>query len=69
MGMTGQTDMNVGPGTYKPEISLDRLKQKPCMTKIQPSIILKEGCYELVNNIKVLQPNYLKEEEKKMLMA
>jgi hypothetical protein len=39
------------------------------MTKIQHSIILKEGCYEIVNNIKVLQPNYMKEEDKKMLMV
>jgi hypothetical protein len=54
MGLTGQTDLNVGPGTYKPEISLDRLKAKPCMAKIRPSLILKEECYEVVNNIKVL---------------
>ncbi len=54
MGLTGQTDLNVGPGTYKPEISLDKLKAKPCMAKIRPSLILKEECYEVVNNIKVL---------------
>ena len=54
MGMIGQTDYKVGPGTYKPESSLERLKAKTCMTKIKPSTILKEGCYEVVNNIKVL---------------
>ena len=54
MGMTGQTDLNVGPGTYKPEASLDRLKAKPCMAKIAKAQIVKEECYEVVNNIKVL---------------
>ncbi len=67
MGMIGQTDFKVGPGTYKPETSLDRLKAKPCMAKMQPSVILREDCYEVVNNIKVLQPKYLKESERKML--
>lgn len=67
MGMIGQTNLNVGPGTYKSEISLDRLKAKPCMTKIKPSYILKDECYEFVNNIKVLQPRYLKESDRKML--
>ena len=68
MGLTGQTDLNVGPGTYKPEVSLDRLKAKPCMTKIAPSVIMDEGCYEMVNNIKVLQPRYMKTPERKQLL-
>ena len=68
MGMIGQTDFKVGPGTYKPETSLDRLKAKPCMAKIKPSVILREDCYEVVNNIKVLQPKYLKESERRMLI-
>ena len=37
------------------------------MAKIQPSIILKDGCYEMINNIKVLQPQYLKSVDKKIL--
>lgn len=37
------------------------------MAKIQPSIILKDGCYEMINNIKVLQPHYLKSVDKKIL--
>jgi hypothetical protein len=46
--------MSVGPGTYNSQLSFEKLKQRPCMTKIFPSNFLKEDCYEVVNNMKVL---------------
>ena len=34
------------------------------MAKIVSGVFLEEGCYEIVNNMKILQKNYLKNDVK-----
>jgi|LauGreDrversion4_2_1035121.scaffolds.fasta_scaffold215161_2 hypothetical protein len=34
------------------------------MAKIVSGVFLEEGCYEIVNNMKILQKNYLKNDDK-----
>ncbi len=53
----------MGPGTYNPHESFLVLKQRPCPTVIKKSsAFLKEECYEVVNNVKVFQPKYIRDE-------
>eukprot|EP00347_Sterkiella_histriomuscorum_P000517 403375544 len=61
-----RTGPAVGPGSYAIQESLKKLKQKPCMALFTQTQIVDEQYYELVNNIRVLQPKYLKSKERKV---
>ncbi|CDW85299.1 UNKNOWN [Stylonychia lemnae] len=64
--MASRTGPCVGPGSYGVGKAIQKLKQKPCMAKFSQTFIQDEDCYEIVNNIRVLQPKYLKGKDKKL---
>ncbi len=64
--MASRTASNVGPGSYKIADVIEKLKKKPCMAKLSQTYLLNEDRYEMVNNIRVFQPNYLRGKEKKI---
>ena len=64
--MAKRTGQSVGPGSYKIAEVIDMLKKKPCMAKLSKTFLKNEDRYEIVNNIRVLQPKYLRGPEKIM---
>ena len=58
---------NVGPGSYQVENRYNALKKRSFMAKIKQPSLQEEGCYDVINNTKVLQPKYLKKDQKKVL--
>jgi len=63
--MADRTPTSVGPGAYQVREATAKLKQKPCMVKLSHPVLHDEQCYELVNNLRVFQPKYLKPRERK----
>jgi hypothetical protein len=50
----------VGPGQYDDKEKYDRMHKKPTTCKmVRPEFGDLDECYEIVNNTKILQPNYL----------
>jgi hypothetical protein len=62
--MAKRTGSTVGPGSYQIAKVIDNLKKKPCMAKLAQTFLKNEDRYEIVNNIRVLQPKYLRGTEK-----
>lgn len=52
--MADRTPTSVGPGSYKIREATAKLKDKPCMVKLNNTYIKEEDKYELVNNIRVM---------------
>ena len=62
--MAKRTSEGVGPGSYAIAKVIDILKKKPCMAKLSQTFLKNEDRYEVVNNIRVLQPKYLRGPER-----
>jgi hypothetical protein len=54
------TGVDVGPGAYNVREVYSKLRQKPCFVKITNPYLEEEENYEMVNNTRILQPNYIR---------
>jgi len=65
-----KTKRRVGPGAYESVQAVDKLRKKPCLSKIlKPTIGEQEECYEIVNNTRILQVNYLPKRDKDLIQS